>query len=77
MTNKEHPDGYYERETHIGLTSEQLATETRDILRVNKPSTDEIRESYLYPLLNLGVIEKVSSVIDGRSYIYFPVEDRS
>jgi hypothetical protein len=64
----------YERENHVGLTTEQLAMKTKEIMQVRKPSTDEIRESYLVPLINLGLIEKTPSIRDGRQNIYFPVE---
>jgi hypothetical protein len=43
-------------------------------MQARKPSIDDIRESYLDPLVNLGLIEKTPSVRDGRQNIYFPVE---
>jgi hypothetical protein len=64
----------YEKENYVGLTSEQLAIKTKEIMQVHKPSTDEIREAYLDPLVNLGLIEKAPSVRDNRQNIYFPVE---
>ena len=64
----------YEKDNHVGLTTEQLAIKTKEIMQVRKPSTDDIRESYLDPLINLGLVEKSPSVKDNRQNIYFPVE---
>ncbi len=42
-------------------------------------STKKIRDDFLYPLLNCGLVDCVRSVIDGREKIWFPVdnEDRT
>jgi hypothetical protein len=64
----------YSQETHVGLTTEQLAIKTKEITQTRKPSTDEVREAYLEPLVNLGVIDKATSVQDNRQNIYYPVE---
>jgi hypothetical protein len=53
--------GIYVKENYVGLTTEQLAIKTKETMEVHKPSTDEIRESYLDPLVNQGLIEKVPS----------------
>jgi hypothetical protein len=66
--------GIYVKENYVGLTTEQLAIKTKEIMEVQKPSTDEIRESYLDPLVNQGLIEKMPSARDNRQNIYFPVD---
>ena len=40
-----------------------------------KPNSEDLLKHYLYPLLNLGIIDKVKSTIDGKANIYFPVEE--
>ena len=62
------------KENYVGVTTEELAAETKEIMEVHKPSTDEIRENYLGPLINQGLIEKVPSNRDRRQNIYFPVD---
>ena len=42
---------------------------------IAKPSSDELHKNYLYPLLNLGFINKIQSVIDRRANIYSPAEE--
>ena len=66
--------GFPMKENYVGVTTEELAAETKEIMEVHKPSTDEIRENYLGPLINQGLIEKVPSVRDRRQNIYFPVD---
>jgi hypothetical protein len=66
--------GFPMKENYVGVTTEELAAETKEIMEVHKPGTDEIRESYLDPLINQGLIEKVPSVKDRRQNIYFPVD---
>ena len=38
-------------------------------------TTKQLLESYLYPLLNQGYIDKTESLIDKRAKIYYPVID--
>jgi hypothetical protein len=64
----------YEKENYVGLTTEQLAIKTKEVLGTHKPSSDEVRRNYLDPLTNLGLIEKVPSVRDNKRNIYFPTE---
>jgi hypothetical protein len=66
--------GIYVKENYVGLTTEQLAIKTKEMMEVHKPSTDQIRESYLNPLVNQGLIEKVPSARDNRQNIYLPVD---
>lgn len=62
-------------EIHVGLNTTQLAEATKNLLHVTKPNSDLILKSYLYPLLNLGYIDKIQSNIDKRAYIYFPIKE--
>lgn len=41
-----------------------------------KPSSGDLLTKYLNPLINqgIGILEKVPSEIDKRSYLYYPVE---
>jgi hypothetical protein len=63
------------KEKHVGLTIEQLAEKAKEILGGQKLSSGELRNKYLYPLINQGIIDKVQSEINGSQNIYFPVEE--
>ena len=65
------------KERHIGVNTEQLAVKTKEVLKGAKPSNKELRDKYLEPLVNLGVLDKVQSEIDRRENIYVPVEEGS
>jgi len=62
-------------EERVGLTSNELAQYTKQILKSPKPSTDEMLKKYLYPLLNQGVIDKVQSQINKNNFLYFPSDE--
>jgi hypothetical protein len=64
----------YMKESSVGLTTEELAIKTKEMMQVSKPSTEEIRERYLNPLINHGLIDKTASTRDNRQNIYYPVE---
>ncbi len=38
-------------------------------------TSKKLLTDFLYPLLNLGYIDSIHSLIDKRAYIYFPVLD--
>jgi hypothetical protein len=61
-------------ETHVGLNTEQLSEKTKQVHGGLKPSSGDLLNKYLYPLINQGIIDKVQSKIDGRQNIYFPVQ---
>ena len=64
---KEYRDEYgivYSKEEVVGLTTEDLATETNE-------DPNYIRKKYLDPLINLELVQKTPSVKDGRTNIYF------
>jgi hypothetical protein len=63
------------QEDLVGVNTKQLGDKTAQVMGISKPSSEELLKKYLYPLLNMGIIEKAKSVIDNRSYVYFPVED--
>src|SRR5205807_1463862 len=50
---------------------------TKEVFKNAKPSSKELRDKYLEPLVNLGVIDKVQSEIDRRENIYLQVEEGS
>jgi len=54
-----------EKETYLGLTTEQLANKTLEVFKTPITITD-IRKQYLYPLSNLGIINIVKSSINGN-----------
>jgi hypothetical protein len=62
-------------EIRVGINTEQLSEATQKTLGTGKLGSDTILKSYLYPLLNLGYIDKVQSNIDRRSNIYFPIKE--
>jgi hypothetical protein len=61
------------REKYVGLTTEQLANKIKE-LDGYKPSSKELLEKYLYPLVNQGVLNSVKSEINRKYNIFFPVE---
>lgn len=63
------------REKYVGLTTELLAAKTKESMGSPKPNSNELREKYLYPLINQGVIDKARSEINNRQNIYYPVEE--
>jgi hypothetical protein len=62
------------QENDIGLTSKELAQMTYDIMKL-PISSEKVREQYLYPLLNIGIINKTKSVINKSENLWSPVED--
>jgi hypothetical protein len=82
---KEHEDGVkkvydvhsnlIESEGEIGVTTKYLAEYTQNIFGGMKPSRDDIREQYLEPLYNLGVIDKAKSTINKNENVYRPVDE--
>ena len=62
-------------EERRGLTSNDLAEKTKEILKITKPSADEMLKKYLYPLLNQGIIDRVQSQISNRNNLYFPSDE--
>ena len=62
------------RENEIGLTSKELAVKTTEIMK-QPASADSIRKHYIYPLLNMGIINSSKSVINKSENLYSPVED--
>jgi len=63
------------KESHVGVTTEQLAEKTKEVFGGIKPSSRELLTKYIYPLINQGIIDKVQSRINGRFNIFFPVEE--
>jgi hypothetical protein len=62
------------QENDIGLTSKELAQATYDIMKI-PISSEKVREQYLYPLFNMGIINKTKSVINKSENLYSSVED--
>ena len=63
-----------EKETYVGLTTEQLANATFEVMKI-PITTEDIRRQYLYPLSNLGIINIAKSSINRNELICFPLED--
>ena len=61
------------------LEEPRVALTSQDIIKTHKEVHNEILasqrllESYLYPLLNQGYIDKIDSMIDKRAKIYYPI----
>jgi hypothetical protein len=62
-------------EERRGITSNDLAEKTKQVLKIPKPSSDDMLKKYLYPLLNQGIIDKVQSQINKNNNIYFPSDE--
>ncbi|HJR84087.1 MAG TPA: hypothetical protein VJ772_01835 [Nitrososphaeraceae archaeon] len=62
-------------EDRKGLTSNELAQKTKEVMKIPKPSADQILKKYIYPLLNQGIIDKVQSQISNRNNLYFPSDE--
>ena len=61
-------------EKTIAVTTEQLAKKTKEVCN-HHITSKKILETYLDPLLNEGYIDRTSSDLDGRAYIYYPIVD--
>jgi len=59
-------------ETRPAVTSNDLITKHKEVHK-EVLSSKRLLESYVYPLLNHGYIDKINSVIDKRANIYYPV----
>ena len=61
------------------LTEERVAVTSQDLIDKHKEKHNEtltshkLLQSYLYPLLNHGYIDKIDSIIDRRAKIYYPL----
>ena len=60
-------------ETHVGVNTDMLGTLMAETLHIPKPSSKDCMYKYIYPLYNLGIIDKVQSSIDKRGNVLFPV----
>ena len=56
----------------VGLTTRQLVDASFRI-REHRFSTQQIHETYIYPLVNAGYIDKIENKQDKGSYIFLPV----
>jgi hypothetical protein len=61
----------------VGVTTEELAEKTAEVLKCPKPGTQTIRQKYLDPLVNIGMINKHESRLDLRGNIYSPVDENA
>jgi hypothetical protein len=63
------------KEIYVGVNTKQLSDKTAEIMGVSKANAKDILQQYLYPMWNLGIIDRVKSEIDRRGYIWYPVEE--
>jgi hypothetical protein len=63
------------KEDRIALTSQDIIKKHWEVHNESL-STKQLLESYLYPLLNTGYIDKIDSNIDKRAKIYYPILTR-
>ena len=61
-------------ENYVAVTSKQLRDKTKEVKGVSI-SSDELRQKFTDPLVNLGIIEKTKSEIRKSENIYFPVDE--
>ena len=66
-----------EKENRLGLTTEEIGQAIHEKLGIPTPGTKQIRDTYLYPLLNHGLLNSVRSVINRSENLWFPVDDRT
>jgi hypothetical protein len=62
-------------ERYVGLNMKQLASKTKAVFGGPTLSSKDLLNKYVYPLINLGIINKAKSEMDGRQIICFPVEE--
>jgi hypothetical protein len=67
-------DSIIVKERYVGVTTEQLAEKTKMVYGGLKPSSKDLLEKYLYPLMNQGIVDKVPSEINKKYNLFFPVE---
>ena len=65
-------DGKLLTEKRIAVTTEQLVEKTGEVNNRHY-TTKQILDTYIYPLINQGYIDKTESELDKRSNIYYPV----
>lgn len=65
-----------EKEAHVGLTTEDIAQSIHKRLNLPTPGIREVREKYLYPLVNHGLINYERSLLNKNENIWFPVDDK-
>ena len=63
------------KENYVSVTSTQLREKTKQVKGVSI-SSDELRQKYVDPLINQGIIEKARSEIKKSENIHFPVDDK-
>ena len=66
-----------EKETHVGLTTEEIGQAIHVILRIPTPGIRELRETYLYPLANHGLINYTKSILNRNENIWAPVDEKT
>ena len=66
-----------EKETRIGLTTEEIGEAIHKILKIPTPGIRELRETYLYPLASHGLINYAKSVLNRNENIWFPVDEKT
>jgi hypothetical protein len=66
----EHEAIVYEK--MVALTTEDLVEKTKQVYK-RAYTKEQIRDTYIYPLLNQGYIDNTDSEIDKRSKIYYPL----
>jgi archaellin len=66
-----------EKETHVGLTTEEIGQAMHEKLGIPIPGTKQIRDTYLYPLVNHGLLNYAKSVLNRSENIWFPVDEET
>ena len=79
FNQKTEPNSKKDKDGNIIKEENRIGLSSQDIIKKHKEQHNEILasqqllESYIYPLLNRGYIDKEKSILDGRGYIYFPI----
>jgi hypothetical protein len=79
FNEKTEPNSKKDKDGNIIKQENRNGLSSQDIIKKHKEQHNEtlasqqLLESYLYPLLNREYIDKEKSILDGRGYIYFPI----
>ena len=59
-------------ENRIAVTTSELIAKTKEV-KARSCNSNQLLQTFVYPLMNQGYIDSVESELDHRAHIYFPV----
>lgn len=63
-------------ERRLGIFTTEIVDKFKEVYGT-KLNTEEIRQKYLYPLVNQGIMDKIESETNYRDKLWFPVDEDS